>query len=345
MSLANAMRRPRARTVLPTGTVTFLLTDVEASSASWDADADATDAHIEHLDELTESCVVRNGGALIKSRGEGDSAFAVFDRASAAIAAAYELQLAMAEAGTLRVRAAVHTGEARLRDGDYFGIVPNRAARLRSIAHGGQIVVSQVSADLAESELAEPISLVRLGSFRIKDWPRTTQVFGVRGPGIATDFPPLRVLGDRDHAVMTIVATDVIGSRQHVAGLTDPEVFAVHRALDRHMREALTDHGGTFLKMMGDGCLAAFDDPAAAVGFARSLSRASDHNMKCAIGAGRVELVSDDIVGRAIYDTFHLCGRAEAAQILVTRTVAELLTGTGIDVQTIDGEGIFAVEA
>jgi class 3 adenylate cyclase len=341
MSLAGVMRRPRMRSALPTGTVTFLLTDVEASSASWAADPESADRQLELLEALIAGCVDRNGGSLLKSRGEGDSSFAVFDRPSSAIVAAYEIQVGLSEGGVLRVRAAVHTGEARLRDGDYFGVVPNRAARLRSIAHGGQVVVSQVSAELAETELAEPISLVRLGSFRIRDWPRTTQVFGVRGPGIRTDFPPLRVLGDRHHAVMTVVVTDMIGSTEMVAGLTDLEVFESQRVLDVNLRRALADHEGTFLKMMGDGCLAAFDDPISAVGFAREL--ASDATMRCAIGAGRVELVGDDIVGRVIYEASHLCGRAEGGQILVTPTGAELLKGTGTGLQMIDADGVAAV--
>lgn len=342
MSISSVVKRVRRDAVLPTGTVTFLLTDVEASSTSWHADPDATERHLEHLDAVIGSSVSRAGGALIKSRGEGDSAFAAFDRASAAIDAAYELQRALSDHGVLRVRAAIHTGEARLREGDYFGIVPNRTARLRAIAHGGQIVVSQVSADLAEPELAAPISLVRLGSFRIRDWPRTTQVFAVRGPGIEHDFPPLRVLGDRDHSVMTIVVIDGVGTTDRVAGLSDPDVFAMQRDLDRVLRNALADHDGTFLKMMGDGCLAAFDDPCAAVEFGRSLVRAAGEGVSCAITAGRVELVGDDVVGRAIYDAYQLERRAAPGQLLVSRTVADLLSGSGEEL-TIHADEVVAL--
>jgi class 3 adenylate cyclase len=344
MSLA-AVRRRALRSnadVLPSGTVTFLLTDVEASSAHWDADADATERRLDDLDRIVRSCVARNDGVVIKSRGEGDSAFAVFTRASSAIVAACEIQRALAAPSGLCVRAAVHTGEVRLRGGDYFGVVPNRAARLRSIAHGGQIVVSHVSAELAEPELDASISLVRLGSFRIRDWQRTTQVYGVRGPGLRTEFPPLRVLGDRDHAVMTIVVVDSVGATELVRGLTDPEVFGMQRELDRRFRNALTDHGGAFLKMMGDGCLAAFDDPSAAIEFTRSLVRASAPDVCCAITAGRVELVGDDVVGRAIYEAYKLERRAAPRQILLSRTVAELIAGTSIDVSMV-GED-YAVE-
>lgn len=333
------MRRgSRKQGDLPDGTVTFLLTDVEASSRHWGSDADATDRHFEALEELITSCVGASDGVLIKSRGEGDSSFAVFDRASSAIHAAYEFQRALSDPTSLRVRAAIHSGEARLRDGDYYGVVPNRTARLRAIAYGRQIVVSHVSAELAEPELADAVSLVRLGSFRIRDWPQTTQVFGVRGSGIESEFPPLRILGDRDHAVMTIVVADGVGTSKRVAAMSDPEVFAMQRHLDRDLRNRLTDHGGAFLKMMGDGCVAAFDDPCAAIGFARSLVRSAGATVSCAITAGRVELVGDDVVGRPIYAAYNLEKRTEPGQILVSTTVAELLAGTGIDVRTIDEE-------
>lgn len=333
------MRRgSRKGTELPDGTVTFLLTDVEASSRHWGNDADATDRRFEALEDLIRSRVGANDGVVIKSRGEGDSAFTVFDRASSAIQAAYELQRALSDPSSLRVRAAIHSGEARLRDGDYYGVVPNRTARLRAIAHGRQIVVSHVSAELAEPELPDAVSLVRLGSFRIRDWPQTTQVFGVRGPGIESEFPPLRILGDHDHAVMTIVVADGVGTSERVARMSDPEVFAMQRHLDRDLRNRLTDHGGAFLKMMGDGCVAAFDDPCGAVEFARSLVQSAGTAVSCAITAGRVELVGDDVVGRPIYDAYKLEKRTEPGQILVSTTVAELLAGTGIEVRTVDEE-------
>jgi class 3 adenylate cyclase len=236
------------------------------------------------------------------------------------------------------VRTAIHSGEARLRDGDYYGIVPNRTARLRAIAHGGQIVVSHVSAELAEPELDDVVSLVRLGSFRIRDWPQTTQLFGVRGPDIESEFPPLHILGDRDHAVMTIVVADGVGTSDRVATMNDNEVFAMQRHLDRDLRNRLNDHGGAFLKMMGDGCVAAFDDPCAAVEFAQSLVRSAGADVSCAITAGRVELVGDDVVGRPIYDAYKLEKRTEPGQILVSATVAELLNGTGTEVSMIDEE-------
>jgi class 3 adenylate cyclase len=104
-------------------------------------------------DRIVAEAVTAHGGKLLKHKGEGDSTFVVFARASDAAAAALECQRTLtAEAWpdviTLRVRMAIHTGEAELRDGDYFGPVVNRTARLRGTAHGGQIVISQAAADL-----------------------------------------------------------------------------------------------------------------------------------------------------------------------------------------------------
>ncbi len=124
-----------------TRAVTFLLTDIEGSTAAWEADADAMAVALARHDELVEQVVTSRGGRLIKTRGEGDATFSVFDRPSAAAAAAIELQEAIrhepwALSEPMRIRVALHTGEVELRDGDYFGRAVNRAARLRSLAAG-----------------------------------------------------------------------------------------------------------------------------------------------------------------------------------------------------------------
>jgi hypothetical protein len=109
-----------------TRTVTFLLTDIEGSTAAWEADAEAMAAALARHDEIVEQVVTARGGRLIKTRGEGDATFSVFDRPSAAAAAAIDLQEAISHepwalTEPMRVRVALHTGEVELRDGDYFG--------------------------------------------------------------------------------------------------------------------------------------------------------------------------------------------------------------------------------
>ena len=151
-----------------TRAVTFLLTDIEGSTAAWEADADAMAVALARHDELVEQVVTSRGGRLIKTRGEGDATFSVFERPSAAAAAAIELQDAIthepwALREPMRIRVALHTGEVELRDGDYFGRAVNRAARLRSLAAGGQILCSGATAELVIDSLPDDVVLADLG--------------------------------------------------------------------------------------------------------------------------------------------------------------------------------------
>ena len=144
---------------LPTGVVTFLLTDIEGSSRLWEGDADAMAAALELHDELIAKSVNEHGGRLLKAKGEGDATLTVFRRASDAVACAVVLQRTLQGAPwpgglDLRVRVALHTGEAHERDGDYFGPALNRAARLRSVARGGATVMSQATAEIVHERPA-----------------------------------------------------------------------------------------------------------------------------------------------------------------------------------------------
>ena len=168
-----------------TRAVTFLLTDIEGSTAAWEADADAMAVALARHDELVEQVVTSRGGRLIKTRGEGDATFSVFERPSAAAAAAIELQEAIgherwALAEPMRIRVALHTGEVELRDGDYFGRAVNRAARLRSLAEGGQILCSGATAELVIDSLADDVVLADLGMRQLRNLPRPEHVFELR---------------------------------------------------------------------------------------------------------------------------------------------------------------------
>src|ERR1700758_1275559 len=168
-----------------TRAVTFLLTDIEGSTAAWEADADAMGVALARHDELVEQVVTSRGGRLIKTRGEGDATFSVFERPSAAAAAAIELQEAIvgepwALREPMRIRVALHTGEAELRDGDYFGRAVNRAARLRSLAAGGQILCSGATAELVIDSLPDDVLLADLGMRQLKNLARPEHVFELR---------------------------------------------------------------------------------------------------------------------------------------------------------------------
>ena len=165
-----------------TRAVTFLLTDIEGSTAAWEADAGAMAVALARHDELIEQVVTSRGGRLIKTRGEGDATFSVFERPSAAAAAAIELQDAIVHEPwvlrePMRIRVALHTGEVELRDGDYFGRAVNRAARLRSLATGGQILCSGATAELVIDSLPDDVMLADLGARQLRNLARPEHVF------------------------------------------------------------------------------------------------------------------------------------------------------------------------
>jgi predicted ATPase/class 3 adenylate cyclase len=182
---------------LPSGTVTFLFTDLESSTRLWEEHPEAMHAAIARHDEILHKAIRAHGGTVVKMTGDG--AHAAFATAHAAIGAAIDAQLGLAgeswgATGALRVRVGVHTGPAEQRAGDYFGTALNRAARLTNVAHGGQIVVSQATADLARDELPGGCELVDLGEHRLRDLSRPERVYQVARNGLERDFPRLRSL-------------------------------------------------------------------------------------------------------------------------------------------------------
>jgi predicted ATPase/DNA-binding CsgD family transcriptional regulator len=185
---------------VPEGTVTFLLTDVERSTVRWEIESDAMAAAMARHEELIAEVIAAHHGARPLEQGEGDSSVAAFARASDAIRAALDAQRRFhAEpwptTEPLRVRIAVHTGEARLRDErSYFGPAIVRTARLRSLAHGGQVVVSASTHALVDEDLPPGTGLADLGVHRLKDLARPEHVWQLTHPDIEAEFPPLASL-------------------------------------------------------------------------------------------------------------------------------------------------------
>jgi predicted ATPase/class 3 adenylate cyclase len=194
-----AAAAPVTGSVLPSGTVTFLLTDVEGSTRLWEQHPDAMRAALRRHDALVERTVGQHGGVVVRPRGEGDSRFAVFARATDAVAAAAAVQQALHEHAwpeetPLRVRVALHTGEADLRDGDYYGTAVNRCARLRAVAHGGQAILSQTTYELVQDVLPGDVGLLELGKHRLSDLVRPEPVYQVLASDLPRVFPPLKSL-------------------------------------------------------------------------------------------------------------------------------------------------------
>ena len=204
------------RDELPTGVVTFLMSDVEGSGGHWVSDAHQMTIAVGDLDSVIAKVSATHGGVVLKARGEGDSHFVAFERPSAAVAAACDVQLvtkARRLSGLeLRVRIGVHAGEADPSADDYHGIAVNQTARLRAVAHGGQTVVSHVVAALARTSLAGKAQLKSLGHHRLRDFPKLEEIFQATTPGTDDVFPPLRTGESRAPAIMAIAVVDVSNS-------------------------------------------------------------------------------------------------------------------------------------
>jgi class 3 adenylate cyclase len=208
-------------TALPTGTITFLFTDIEGSTRLWEQHPEAMEAALTRHDALAAAVIQQHEGYLVKHRGEGDSLFAVFARAADAVAAAVALQQSLgAEAwpadAAPRVRMALHTGDAALRDGDYFGAAVNRCARLRAVAHGGQLLLSSATQELVRDSLPEEVSLRDLGEHRLRDLARPERVFQLLHTDLPADFPPLASLNTLPNNLPQQV-TSFIGREKEMA--------------------------------------------------------------------------------------------------------------------------------
>lgn len=217
--------RSRLEYSLPSGTVTFLLTDLEGSTRLWERDPKSMEEAMARHDEIVPDALDANGGRLVKSQGEGDSAFAVFERPRQAASAALELQRAFITetwpTGTpLRIRIALLTGEAHVRGGDYYGTAVARCARLRSIGHGGQILLSQATADLLKDSFPNGVELRALGSHRLKDLSRPEQVYQLCHRDLPSEFPPLRSL-DAFPNNLPVQLTSFIGRAHEIEELKE----------------------------------------------------------------------------------------------------------------------------
>jgi predicted ATPase len=204
--------------------VTFLFTDIEGSTRRWEANADAMRASLAAHDEVLRSAIEAYGGCVFKHTGDGVCAAFASPRSAvdAAVAANRELELP--------VRMGLATGEAELREGDYFGAVLNRAARVMAAGHGGQILLADSTAVLLRG-----VDLIDLGPRRLRDLPTPVQVFQVRAAGLRTDFPALRAL-DASPGNLRPHTTSFIGRESEVAD--------VQAAIKTHRFVTLTGVGG-----------------------------------------------------------------------------------------------------
>jgi class 3 adenylate cyclase len=193
IGFVRAQLQPQRR--LPKGHVTFLLIDLEGSTALLARLDDRYASLIADVRRLTRGAVRQAGGREVDARA--DDLFAVFEQAPAAIDAALAIQRQMSagpwpDGADVRVRIGVHSGRPTLTDTGYVGLSVHTAARICYAAHGGQIVVSSAVHSAALASLPEGVGLRRLGVFRFQGLREAEQLYQVEGPGLLTDFPPLR---------------------------------------------------------------------------------------------------------------------------------------------------------
>ena len=225
-------------TDLPTGTVTFLFTDLEGSTRLWEQHPEAMRDALARHDEILREAVEKRDGVVVKTTGDG--LHAAFASAHDAVLAAVDGQRALDAIDwplpeVIRVRMGLHTGEAALRDGDYFGTAVNRAARISAIAHGGQIVSSRATEELARDGVPADVTWRDLGDHQLRDLARPEHVFQVHADGLGHDFPPLRSL-DAFPGNLPLRPTSFVGR--------DAELAKVATALDHSPIVTITGVGG-----------------------------------------------------------------------------------------------------
>ena len=235
VSTSQAALRPQA----PSGTLTFLFTDLESSTRLWERFPRAMRDCLERHDAILAAAVDAAGGHVVK--GTGDGMMAVFPSADDAVAAALRAQRALAgerwgETGPLRVRMGLHAGVAETRGRDYYGPTVNRTARLMAVAHGGQVLLSASAAALAAGDLPEGAGLRDLGEHRLKDLARPERVFELVHPDIVGRFPPLATRTGHRGALPRQAST-FVGRK--------PELEQIH--------ERLTDDRVRVLTLVGPG--------------------------------------------------------------------------------------------
>src|SRR5437879_11490917 len=202
----------------PSGTVTFLFTDIEGSTRLWATQHDAMRASLGRHDALLRQSIEAHGGHAFKTAG--DAFCASFATATSAVEAALDAQRALRaerwpEGAAIRARMALHTGAAEIRDGDYFGAPLNQVARLLAAGHGGQTLVSEITHDLCRDRLPAETTLKSLGEHSLKDLARRETVFQLCHPDLPQASPPLKtLLAPIDENVPSIAALPSLNTRR-----------------------------------------------------------------------------------------------------------------------------------
>ena len=329
------------------------MTDIEGSTRMWEERRAAMAVALETHDLLLRQAVEEAGGTVVKTTGDG--LLAVFDRPEAAVRAAFDGQLALdrhswTETGPLRVRMAINSGSAEIRDGDFFGPALNRVARLMAIGHGGQVLISDSARALVVDDLAPQAELIDQGEHRLRDLDRAEHVYQLAAPGLRREFPPLRTNAEHPTNLRPQV-TSFVGREREVAD--------VGRLLTRSRLVTLVGVGGTgktrlelqaagdALERYADGAwlveLAPLSDPQLIVGeIGRALGVQLDPSR------APIDTIIDFLRSKELLLLLDNCehliaAAAEVAQDLLGSCPSLTILATSREPLGVDGEAIFSV--
>ena len=332
---------------LPTGTVTFVFTDIEGSTRLVQELGEEWAELVARHDEILRAAIASGGGTEVRT--EGDAFFAAFPTASGAVNAALVAQQGLAgepwpEGHAIRVRMGLHTGSGSLGGDDYVGLDVHRAARIAAAGSGGQVLLSDATRALAEPDLEEGVGLGDLGAHRLKDLARPEHLFQLEIPGLPTDFPALRSLDARPNN-LPIQLTSFVGR--------DGDLIELGRLVGTSRLVTLTGAGGSgktrlALEFAGhqfdsypDGVwfvdLAAVDDPVVIAATVASTLGVSDRagqkildRLVDRLSVEQTLLILDNcehIVAAAASLTSELVNRTDALVVLATSREPLSITG------------------
>ena len=236
----------------PSGTVTFLFTDIEGSTKRWETHPQAMQAAFSLQEAILRHAIKANGGYAYKMIG--DAFQAAFPTAPQALQAAIDAQLALyserwpEEMGEVRVRMALHSGTTEERGDDYVGPTLNRVARLLSAAHGGQTLLSEVTFGLLRDDLPPSVQLLDMGEHRLKDLMRPEHIFQMVVSDLPSQFPPLKTLDYRPNN-LPLQPTPLIGREKELAEVE--KLLAREDGREEVRLVTLTGPGGTGKTRLG----------------------------------------------------------------------------------------------
>jgi class 3 adenylate cyclase len=342
---AATIRREVLLVELPTGTVTFLFTDVEESTAVVRRLGPSYAEALRHSRELLRSVFAEHGGTEVDT--QGDSCFVAFTRARDAVLAAVDAQRSLASQDwpgghALHVRMGLHTAEPHRWEEGYVGVGVHRAARICSVGHGGEMLLSRSNAGLIDDEDLPGVSLRDLGAHRLKGLDRPERIFQLLVDDLPSEFPPLNTVEGAGLATETLVILfGDMGAATPRSHESDPAEFRqligeYHRTIEA----VLAEQGGQQMPSFGDGVAAVFRSARTALTTAEMLHRrlasrdwpgGGAVQMSVGLAAGEAVATAFGYFGEAVNASMALCSLARPGQTLVSDTVRGLLGGDDLE--------------